>query len=271
MIIRYGILSQATSFLDALIIASTGYFQPILIAHGFLFKVWQSPIFLQLLQTGTIVSGVIPLYLIAKEKLQEKLWVIAIVFLYLLYPPVEYNATMEFHPDHICIPLFLWSFYLVEKGRYWQAVIIVGLGGLAKEPLFLNAAFFGLYIFLDKGRWKIGISTFVSYLIVFSVIIFIIQPGLTPYYKELGNVVHGSNFGYLVPSNSEGVIDYLSNIIHGVLTWKSRKMLLVAMLLMPFLCIPLIKGLKFIPALPSLFIAMLSLFPARKTGQAGNL
>lgn len=254
-------ISQATSLLDGLKVASTGYFQPILIVHGFLYKIWDSPIFLQFLQTGAVVSGVIPLYLIAKEKLQEKLWVLSIVFLYLLYPPVEYNATMEFHPDHICIPLFLWAFYFVEKRRYWQAVILVGLGGLAKEPLLLNAAFFGLYIFLAKGRWRIGISVFVFYLAMFSLIIFVVQPSLTPYYKELGSVVHGSNFGYLVPSNSDGFVDYLSKVIHGMLTWKSRKMLLIAMLLMPFLCIPLIRGLKFIPALPSIFIAMLSLFP----------
>jgi len=254
-------ISQTSSFLDALIIASTDYFQPILMLHGFLYKAWDSPIFLQLLQTGAVVSGVIPLYLIAKEKLHEKLWIISIVFLYLLYPPVEYNATMEFHPDHVCIPLFLWAFYFVEKERYWQAVIMAGLGGLAKEPLLLNAAFFGLYIFLTKGKWKTGLSTFVFYLIMFFLIIFIVQPSLTPYYKELGSVVHGSNFGYLVPSNSEGFVDYISKVTHGALTWKSRKVLLVAMLLVPFLCIPLIKGLKFIPALPSLFIAMLSLFP----------
>jgi len=254
-------ISQAASFLDALIAASTGYFQPLLIVYGFLYKAWDSPIFLQFLQTGAVASGVIPLYLIAKEKFQEKLWVLATVFLYLLYPPVEYNATMEFHPDHICIPLFLWAFYLVEKKKYWQVVIIAGLGGLAKEPLLLNAAFFGIYIALAKSKWRIGVSIFVFYLLMFSLIIFVVQPSLTPYYKELGSVVHGSNFGYLVPSNSDGFVDYLSKVINGALTWKSRKVLLVAMLLVPFLCIPLIKGLKFIPALPSLFIAMLSLFP----------
>ena len=254
-------ISQTSSFLDALIIASTDYFQPILIIHGFLYKAWDSPIFLQLLQTGAVASGVIPLYLIAKEKFPEKLWVIVIVVLYLLYPPVEYNATMEFHPDHVCIPLFLWAFYFVEKGRYWQAVVMAGLGGLAKEPLLLNAAFFGLYIFLAKGKWKTGLSSFVFYLIMFSLIIFVVQPSLTPYYKKLGSVVHGSNFGYLIPSNSEGVGDYISKVIHGMLTWKSRKVLLCLMLLMPFLCIPLIKGLKFIPALPSIFISILSLFP----------
>jgi uncharacterized membrane protein len=254
-------ISQATSFLDVLISASTGYFQPILMIHGMLYKAWCSPIFLQFLQAGTVVSGVIPLYLMAREKFPEKLWIITIVFLYLLYPPVEFNATMEFHPDHICIPLFLWAFYMVEKGKYWQSVIIVGLGGLAKEPLLLNAAFFGLYIVLAKGKWRIGISTFVFYLILFSTIIFIVQPSLTPYYKQIGSVVHGSNFGYLVPSNSESVADYLSKVIHGILTWKSRKMLLVVFLLAPFLCIPLIKGYKFIPALPSLFISFLSLYP----------
>ncbi len=253
-------ISQASSLLDALIIASTDYFQPILIIHGFLYKAWDSPIFLQFLQTSAVVSGVIPLYLIAKEKFPEKLWVIVIVVLYLLYPPVEYNATMEFHPDHVCIPLFLWAFYFVEKGKYWQAVLMAGLGGLAKEPLLLNAAFFGLYIFLTKGKWKTGLSTFVVYLIMFALIIFVVQPSLTPYYKELGSVVHGSNFGYLVPSNADGFVDYLSKVIHGALTWKSRKVLLVVMLLVPFLCITLIKGLKFITALTSLFIAMLSFF-----------
>ena len=104
-------------------------------------------------------------------------------------------------------------------------------------------------------------SSFVFYLIMFSLIIFVVQPSLTPYYKKLGSVVHGSNFGYLIPSNSEGVGDYISKVIHGMLTWKSRKVLLCLMLLMPFLCIPLIKGLKFIPALPSIFISILSLFP----------
>ncbi len=162
---------------------------------------------------------------------------------------------MEFHPDHICIPFFLCAFYLVEKEKFWQAIIIVGLGGLAKEPYLLNAAFFGLYIVLAKGKWKTGMSAFVFYLILFFIIVFVFQPGLTPYFNNLGNVLHGSNFGYLVPSNSEGVVDYLSKVIHGILTWKSRKVLLCVMLLMPFMFIPLIKGSKFIPALPTIFIS----------------
>ncbi len=99
---------QTSSFLDALIIASTDYFQPILIIHGFLYKVWDSPIFLQFLQTGAVVSGVIPLYLIAKEKFSEKLWIISIVFLYLFVPPSSvqrYNGISPGPHLHTLLPV----------------------------------------------------------------------------------------------------------------------------------------------------------------------
>lgn len=255
-------ISQSSSFFEALRVASTGYFQPILVIHGYLYKFSDSPIFLQFLQTGAVVSGVIPLYLIAKEKFPETLWTIVFVILYLLYPPVEYNATMEFHPDHLLIPLLLWAFYFAEQGKYWQSVVFAGIGGLAKEPLILVVAFFGLYIFFDKGKKWIGLWTFLIYLILFFVVIFMIQPVLTPYYKNIGSVLGGSNFAYLLPSNSGNVSDYISNVIHGVSTWKSRKILLIVFLLLPFLFLPLLRGFKFIPALPPLFISMLSLYPA---------
>ncbi|MFQ5645518.1 MAG: DUF2079 domain-containing protein [bacterium] len=254
-------ISQAPSFLKAAIIAATGYFQPILLVHGYFYKLYGSPVSLQFLQTLAVVSGVIPLYLLAREKSFEEVWAIAIVLLYLLYPPVEYNAVMEFHPDHLCIPLFLWAFYLVERKRYWPAVITAGLGGLAKEPLILSAAFFGLYLFLDTGKKGIGISSFVFYLTLFLLVIFLVQPHLTRYYKKIGNVMQGSNFSYLDPANSRGALDYVSKLMGGLATWKSKKILLAVFLLAPFLFIPLIRGGKFIPALPSLSIAFLSLFP----------
>ncbi|MBI5787536.1 MAG: DUF2079 domain-containing protein [Candidatus Schekmanbacteria bacterium] len=254
-------IARSSSIGAALITAATGYFQPLLIIHGLLYKLNDSPLLIQFLQTLVVLLGVIPLYLTAKEHFPEDLWCVCFVVLYLLYPPVEYNSAMEFHPDHLCIPLFLWAFYLIEKDRYRQALIAAGMGSLAKESLILSGAFFGLYLYLVKGRFRLGWVSFIFYSLLFCLVIFFVQPNLTTYYKNLGSVAHGSNFSYLIPSNSKGMADYFSNIVRGILTWKSKKMLLIIFLLAPFLCLPLIAWKRFIPALPALMIPVFSLYP----------
>ena len=79
-------------------IAFADHVQPILFIPAMLYRLFPSPILLIVLQVLMISLGAIPLYLIARKKLGEK---IAVVFAiaYFLYPPTQYFTLFDFHTE----------------------------------------------------------------------------------------------------------------------------------------------------------------------------
>lgn len=232
---------------------SLGHFQPICVFYGFIYKIIDFPVILQALQAITTVSGVIPLYLIVKRHLQHASYILLILITYLLYPPVGFNATLDFHADHLYIPLMLWAFYFAEKDKYILAIIFAGIGAMAKEPLILGAAFFGLYIALVKKQYKIGIAAFVFFLLLFFIVIYIALP-----YFNQAPVFSGGAFPFLENNNSGKITTLSNSLINTLLMWKVRKALFIYFLLAPLLFLPLFEWRRFLPAMPLIAIPFLS-------------
>ena len=232
---------------------SLGHFQPLLILHGIIYKFIDSPVIIQGLQSLVTISGVIPIYLITRRQFNHAGIIILIVGCYLLYPPVGFNSTLDFHADHLYIPLILWAYYFAEKDKYITAITFAGIGAMAKEPLILGAAFFGLYIALAKKQYKIGIAAFVFFLLLFFIIIYIALPHFnqTPAFS-------GGTFPFLEDNNSGKLTTLINSLINTLLMWKVRKMLFVYFLLAPLLFLPLLEWKRFLPAIPLIAIPLLS-------------
>lgn len=245
---RISVASGTSIFYESTI----GHFQPLLIPYGLIYKIYDSPVIIQFLQAIFTLSGVIPLYLIAREYLVRPSLIILIVITYLFYPPVGFNATLDFHADHLYIPLILWAFYFAERDKYITAIIFAGIGAMAKEPLILGAAFFGLYIALAKKQYKIGIAAFVFFILLFFLIIYIALPHFnqTP-------VFSGGAFPFLEDGDSK-LGGFIHSLIDTLLMWKVRKMLLIYFLLAPLLFVPLLDWRRFLPAMPLLAIPLMS-------------
>src|SRR3989338_521104 len=64
-------ISSAFPLPESIIITATGHFQPILILYALFYNISATPIILLILQVITVASGVIPLYLIAKQILKD--------------------------------------------------------------------------------------------------------------------------------------------------------------------------------------------------------
>lgn len=231
---------------------SLGHFQPILIFHALIYKVAALPIIIQVLQAVATISGIIPLYLLAKKHLHKPMLVLLMVIIYLLYPPVGFNAALDFHPDHLCIPLWLWSFYFIEEDNYWKGIVFVGLGAMAKEPLILGTAFFGLYLTLAKKRYLIGTAVFIIFILIFFVVVFSILP-----YTNQIHPLEGGAFPFVDATLNESSVKF-DLLMDTLLMWNVRKFLFVYFLLAPLLFLPLLEWKRFLPAVPLIAIPFMS-------------
>ena len=234
---------------------ATGHFQPLLIFYALIYKLSDSPVVLQFLQSAAIISGVIPLYLISKKQTEHANIALLIALAYLFYPPVGFNSVGDFHPDHLYIPLMLWAFYFAEKDRYLKAVVFAGLGAMAKEPLILGAAFFGLYLALAKKRYKLGMAAFLFYLFLFLIVVYKILPHTngTPIFQS---GVLGGAFPFM--QAHIGWIPRIKALTGELLMRRMRKALFIFWLLAPLLFLPLLDWKRFLPAVPLLAIPVLS-------------
>lgn len=234
--------------------SAIGHFQPILIFYGLTYRIYDSPIIIQILQAAAIVSGVIPLVLLAKKHIKHNGLILLIILIYLFYSPVGFNATLDFHPDHLYLPLILWAFYFAENENYLKAIILITLSAMIKEPLILGASFFGLYLMAAKRQYKFGIIVFLSFLLLFLAVVYVILP-----YTNKQPTFSGRAFVFLGSSTEAGgIIARIKLFIDSLLIWKVRKLLFIYFLLVPLLLLPLFDWKRFLPALPLIAIPLLS-------------
>jgi len=235
------------------------HFQPWLLIPATIYKIWDSPLILLWLQVALVVSGVIPAYLLARDRLESSTAGVLAGVLYLLYPAVQYNGVLDYRPDHVAIPAMLWAYVLAARGKYLTSLGIAGLAGLAKETLILNAAFFGLYLALRYRQRMLGATAFFAGVAAFYVVTFhllqfnAVSEGalmIRRHYPELSAMVSGGASG--VATNSSHIVGRLI---------ETHKLFYLYSLFLPLALLPFLAPAELIPAIPSLAISLLSTNP----------
>lgn len=216
------------------------HFQPLHLIPGLLYKVWASPLLLLALQVLAVMSGMIPLFALARDRLGTPESGIAFCMLYLLFPAVQYNALLDFRPDFVAIPLLLWAFLLADRRRVFLALTVAASAGLMKETLILAFAGFGLFVCLRHGRRVTGLSAFVLGLAAFYLVAFRLLAG------------GGSSEAEFLIGKYFFHGDLLATIL------RSDKLIYLGALLGPLAALPLLSPLPLLPALPALGISLLS-------------
>ena len=234
------------------------HFQPSLVIPGLIYKIWDSPLVLVWFQVLLVASGVIPVFLLARDNLHSPTAGVLASTLYLLYPAVQYNGALDFRPDHVAIPTMLWAYLLAARGSYLASLGAAALGGLSKETLILNLAFFGLYLAIRHRQRTIGALTFVLgiaafYFVMFHLLRFAqISEGqflVGRYFMPLANLTSGLSNGTSSPFS---FIQTLS---------QTHKLLYLHALFIPLALVPFLAVPELIPAVPSLAISLLSANP----------
>ena len=136
----------------------TGHSEIIYFLIALVYKILPDPKTLLIIQALFYVSGAIPLYLIALEKLQAKNYAIWISLIYLLYPVAMTAVLFDFHGDTLAMPLFFFAFYFLEKKRMIPYSIVVLLILACKIYIVLPVLVFGIILFVMK-KYKDGLIT----------------------------------------------------------------------------------------------------------------
>jgi uncharacterized membrane protein len=229
--------------------AFAGHFQPILVVYSILYDLRFEPVLLNVLQAVAVLSGIIPLYLLIKNKFDNRFFVLSIVSFFLLFPATQFNIAIDFHADHLIIPFLFWCYYLVEKEKYVWIMPFFVAGCTLKEPLILAFLFMGIYIAWDKKQYIFGISIFLISFLIFYAARFLFIPKFATF-QGYETIIGSRAFGYLFNS------DNLMPIIQAILRFEKWRF--PFFLLFPLLFLPLLKFRMFLPAVPLLAIPLLS-------------
>jgi len=215
------------------------HFQPLHLFLALLYKAWASPLLLLWLQVLAVVSGMIPLFLLARDRLGDTETGFMICLLYLLFPAVQYNALLDFRPDFVAIPFLLWAFFLAGRDRVGLALAVAAGAGLMKESLILAFAGFALFIAFRHRRLGLGLGAFGLGLVVFYLVEF-----------RLLASAGASEGEFILARFFQG--DVLLNVVN------PRKLVYLGALFGPLGGLPLLAPAALLPAVPALAVSLFS-------------
>lgn len=219
------------------------HFEPfifILVPIYFLFK---SPFALLVIQTFFIGLSAIPIYLIAREKINN-LWALFFALIFLLCPFVQNANLFEFHLLTISIFFLLFTFYFYQKRYFKHYILFLLLSILIREDVALVIFMFGILALIDKRKLK-----WILIPIIISIIWFVLSLQIISHFNP------EQNYKYLIYYNWLGTnpLEILKNtFIHPLLIinhlFTFSNLFLVMGFLIPFCGLPIFKLKYLIPS-----------------------
>ena len=126
------------------------------------YALFQNPVTLLILQSMFLASSAVPLYLIAKKRLNNNFLSIIISIVFLLFPALHGLNTYDFHGLVFFIPIFFFMFYFLETKRMKLFWLFFVLALITREDTPVTLIGVGLYIYFIMKNQKLGISISVS-------------------------------------------------------------------------------------------------------------
>jgi len=231
----------------------------VILPLSFFYLVYPNPKILIFLQVVTVLSSSIPLYLIAKKKLNNKIVSLIIAIVFLLYPPLEWAILFEFNPINLVVPSLIWGYFFLINGRKILFIILLIFALSCKEIVSVSGILLGIILCREKTYKKIGLITIVVSLIWLILIIGIIIPSLNnnsvhpllPYFSDSNNTTY------------EGFFENLkTNFINKIFNKDNFR--LIIQLLFPIGFLPLLSPLWLVPIIPYLSLLLIAIKPEMK-------
>jgi len=243
------------------------HFSPILFLIIPIYAIYQSPLTLLVIQSFILALGALPIYRMAKEKLNDTLSGLGIAAAYLLYPALHSVNCFDFHTESFIPVLFLSSFYYFDKGKWFKGTFFAALMLSTIEFAPIIVAFLAIYLIiknsLGKKSWRDrefikGVLQGIVLIILaisWFFLAFDIMHSINPL-KEKGLP---GNWDYWGSNLSEVFVNILTNPVKALsfMVTPIEKLYYVLALLSPLLMLP-VYSLEFLCALPWPIAAMLS-------------
>ena len=181
------------------------HFSPIYYIYLPIYTIFPSAITLQVLQTLTIYSGIIPLVLISKNKGLSNKTTLALSTIYAAYPALGAGTFYDLHENCFLVPLLLWMFFFYEKKKYIPMAVFGVLTLCVKEDAFIYLCIFALYIFISDKNWKISLP-----MLTLSIFYFLIVSAVMESY---GMGIMSNRYENLIYDSKDGLLGAIKTVI----------------------------------------------------------
>ena len=225
-----------------------------------------TPATLQVLQAAIVVSGVIPLWLIGKQRGLPGLPRTFLCALLLFSSAVMGGVSYDMHENCFLLPFILWLFYGIEKRNFSLSILFSLLTMTVKEDAPVYVAIAALYLIIrtamdyDKSKRKellIGTVMFALSLIWFFL--------ATNYLATQGDGVMTYRYNTFIYDNSGSLFTVIKAIVLCPAkllyecTKEENRLLYIMRVLVPLLCLPLLtrKYARYILLVPFLLINLM--------------
>jgi uncharacterized membrane protein len=150
----------------------SAHFDPLLVLLSPLYLIYPRAEMILVLQSFWIGAGVVPVYLIAKDKLGHRLPAVALAAMYALYPALQGANMYEFHSLSLLSSILLFLLYFLEKGSFKGYFAVLPIALLCREDASLLLCFIGIYAIISgrPGFSRVGWITIVVSVIYFAIV-----------------------------------------------------------------------------------------------------
>ncbi|KPL06950.1 hypothetical protein AMJ85_09990, partial [candidate division BRC1 bacterium SM23_51] len=139
------------------------HIMPTVAVFAQLYRVWEDPRLLLLVQASALAGGGWLVYRIARKRTSTPYFPLVLTFSYFINPLLERGWINDFHVDALEVFFYLAAYAcLLDKERvrarigYWLLLVLL-LG--CKEDVGLSVAVFGLVVAVAHRRWAVGLAT----------------------------------------------------------------------------------------------------------------
>lgn len=178
------------------------HFEPILFLFVPFYWIIKDAVLLFFVQAIVVVSGIIPIYLITKEKLKNQFLGISLSFAYLFFGGLQMGYGYGFHPILFFPTLFFWTYYFLQKKKRGLYIFFLFLTLSVKEEVAFIVIAFGIYQFVIKKERKMSLITILMgigwYILCFNIIF--------PYFSGEKGFGHLGQYGELGIGGISGLI-----------------------------------------------------------------
>lgn len=247
------------------------HFSPILALVVPVYAVYQSPLTLLVLQSFVIGLAALPLYWIARDRLNSRLWGLTFAAAFLLQPALQGMNCFDFHVEAFIPLLFLLAFYYFDNGHWFKGFFfsLLTLSTIEFAPILILSL--GLY-FLIKAtlqRPKINIKgrarkmLIPIFLISISIIWFFLAFNITYLLNPLKSTGLPGNWDNWGRSLTEVILNVVRNPIRALETIVNPmdKVYYFISISAPVLFLMLLAPLELLILLPWALAAALSEYP----------
>jgi uncharacterized membrane protein len=227
---------------------------PILLALLPVYAIAPRPETLLVLQPVIVALAAIPLFLIAKEELENEKLALMVAFTYVFHPGIIGGNLFDFHLEAF-IPLTTFSTIYFLRKRAWKPFVLSFLAALTSleymAPVLVLVFFCELLRSKRYKTWK-DLRIFIL-LMVISILYFVSTSFIMTFIRDpewRGITIHGMALNKLATEPVSILFDYQNKIAY------------VLLMLAPFAFIPLLRPLYLLPIAPWLGVAFVTNYSA---------